>query len=317
MLSRFPVLPMVAAAYRDVLSDVPGFLRSITLILGLLIVVVELPSLLIFNHIQTNITPELSAVKDRLQKAVAEGATSLNMKDQARLDELTSQLLAPTIGMLVTNLLWFVLFFRFIYEWYRRLLTGEDKGKLIGFRIARPEWQLIWTATKVAFVLFPFSIIAFGLIISVQPPSGMPPSATWGEILPWLVVCGIGLLYLQARMTVAYPATVIEDPHPPVRQSWNLTKWQSLNLIAGNLLTALPVFLGGVALFMGLAFLLQLVIPMPEGGPQPGDLGILFAQFVGKAFVSAWSLLLFGLLSAFHAHAYAYLVRSSSSVSVH
>jgi hypothetical protein len=118
-------------------------------------------------------------------------------------------------------------------------------------------------------------------------------------------------------MTVAYPATVIGDTEAPVRQSWNLTRRQALWLVSGNLLTVLPALLAGLALFMGLAGILQFIVPMPEMGQETGQTGVLLAQIVVKIAISVWSLLFFALLSAFHAHAYAYLVRSSSSVSSH
>jgi hypothetical protein len=319
MSSRFPVLATVSAAYRDVFADFPAFLRSVWLILALLIVVVEIPTLLVFEHIRSDILPELQEVKQKLQASVAQGATALDPADQEKAEQLTSRLLLPTIGILGINLLWMVLLFRFTYAWYRQLLTGEEKGKLIGFRLAKPEWQLIWTGTKVALVLFPLFFMGFGVLITVNPPPGAEATGSVADVWPYLAVMIAGLLYLQSRMTVAYPATVIGDTDAPVRQSWNLTRRQSLRLIAGNLLAALPALLAGIALFFGLAGILQFVVPMPEleMGQEPGRVGVVLAQVVVKIAISAWSLLFFALLSAFHAHAYAYLVRSSSSVSSH
>jgi hypothetical protein len=283
MSSRFPVLATVLAAYRDVFADFPAFLRSVWLILALLIVVVEFPTLLVFEHIRSDILPELQEVKQRLQDAAAQGATVLDPADEEKAVALTSKLLLPTVGILLINLLWMGLVFRFTYAWYRQLLTGEDKGKLIGFRLAKPEWQLIWTGTKVALALFPLCFLGFGVLMTVSPPPGTAATASIGDAWPYIAVVVAGFLYLQSRMTVAYPATVIGDTEAPVRQSWNLTRRQALWLVSGNLLTVLPALLAGLALFMGLAGILQFIVPMPEMGQETGQTGVLLAQIVASS----------------------------------
>jgi hypothetical protein len=128
-----------------------------------------------------------------------------------------------------------------------------------------------------------------------------------------LAIIGI---YLQARVGLAYPATAMDESEAPVRQSWTLSRGQSWRLAAGNLAVMVPIAVGIAALFYVLSLILEQVVPINHttvvGAMREMP---LFIQ-VGLKSVGVFCILIFiSVLSAYHAHAYAYLVRSSSSIS--
>src|SRR5262249_21935508 len=117
---------------------------------------------------------------------------------------------------------------------------------------------------------------------------------------------------LQARVALSYPASVMGETAAPVRQSWNLTRGQVVPLVLGNILALIPAMAALSLLAYGIAWILSVIFSSPALNKEVFAVPLnLVLRMVGL--FSA--MILMGLLSAFHARSYAYLVRSSSSIS--
>ncbi|MBI3418863.1 MAG: hypothetical protein HY053_01845 [Proteobacteria bacterium] len=306
MAARLPLLATLLAAARDVFGDLPGTLRSFWFIGLLLIVIVEVPMLFLSDYVGKHVLPEL---KQQVAEASAQvttptGAKPGEIKPSDEIPNLPKSVLArnPSTMWVVLlglglNTVQMLLLFRFMVGWYRRLLVGEGKGKTISLRLAKPEWQLMWTSVKVAFAFLPVALAIF-VVITFANPTGDPNALPAFNIWPYLVVIGVVALYLQARLALAYPITCMEGTDAPVRQSWNLTRRQAIRIALGNLLTVIPLMLGIGLLFLGLSWILANLFSVPENGEEAVAMAV---RLVLKSLSVFSMLFLVAGLSAFHA----------------
>ncbi|HVY12862.1 MAG TPA: hypothetical protein VHB73_04790 [Alphaproteobacteria bacterium] len=311
MSVRLPVLATVLAAWRDVFADFPATLRALSLIFAVLMVFTEVPLLFISNYVHDVVTPAM-AQTEKADSAPAEAAASTPADRLAKISPATRA--GVLLGALALYTLQMVLVFGFMYAWYHQLLTGENKGKPIRPRFGKNEWRLMWTSVKVGFALLPVLFFAVGVVTAAYPTGDVKAAPAFSPWPPLVILLIIGL-YVQARTALAYPATVASENDAPFMESWTLTRKQALPLALGNVLVEVPFFAGMYLLFLAIAWALGLVLPVPEEGKELGGPLLFAVQLFLKA-VGQLSVLLFvALLSAFHARAYAYLVRASSNTS--
>ncbi len=319
MSARLPVVSTVVAAYQDVFADLPATLRAMALIAALLVLVVEVPMLFLSDYVTRNLEPAAPAAswEDALEPEAEkpampeDGAPSGADEAVQPSESLTTRAPLVVLAAMILSAIQMLILFRFTLAWYRQLLSGEGRGRVIPFRFGKPEIRLVWTSIKVGFVFLPVIFITSAVLAYAgSPEGGGDVSGLWPLLLAMVAV----LLFLQARMALAYPATVMEATEAPVRQSWNLTRRQSLGLILGNLLSILPGIAGLMLVFWGLSWIFSFVLPEPEPGQAAAPI-LLAGHLVMKITGVFGMLLLVATLSAFHAHAYAYLMRSSSPAS--
>jgi hypothetical protein len=207
-----------------------------------------------------------------------------------------------------------IFLFRFTLGWYRQLLLGENKGEVVKLRLGKPEWQLMLTSVKAGFAFMPFVFIAMMILTAAYPDGDVKVAAAF-DIWPWLGGLLLCVLYVQARLALAYPICAMGEHTTSVRQSWRLTQRQSLRIAAGNLLIELPFIAAMVGVVYALSWLLALVIH-PETLMQ-NNIADILVRILFKAIAEFFILLIIAGISAYHARCYAYLVRSSSSSTVH
>jgi hypothetical protein len=209
-----------------------------------------------------------------------------------------------------------IFMFRFMQGWYRQWLVGENKGQTIGMRLGRGEWQIMVAGVKAGFVFLPFLFLGTMILASAFPGGDVNVAPVF-NFWPYLAVMLAAALYVQARVSLAYPITAMsEDATACVRQSWKLTKNQGARIALGNLLISVPTMAAVWLLFMGLSWIMSLFLPenVPITNGSMLDIGL---QFLFKVVAEFCILLFLAALSAYHARCYAYLVRSSSNSTLH
>lgn len=139
------------------------------------------------------------------------------------------------------------------------LQLGADEGRVFIVNI------LVALLTAIVVVLAGIAALAFisAIAAGVMDRAGIGEEAAtedisivfdafgasdWGAVL--LVGLGFGLLiaWLSARLALALPAT-IADGRIRVLSIWPLSNGQALRIMSASLLTSLPVFLAGIALY--------------------------------------------------------------------
>jgi hypothetical protein len=300
---RLPVLATVKAAYQDVFADFPATLRALSLMFVLLVVFTEVPLLFLANYVEANMLPQMEQMKQQLEAGVMPPASGMDNK------------MWVTVGALAIYTLQMIFIFRFMQGWYRQWLLGENKGQVVDLRLGKGEWQLMITSIKAGLVFIPFIFIAM-LVLTGAYPTGDTKAPPAYDYRPYLVLVLIGALYVQGRTALAYPITAMADAKHSVRSSWSLTKRQGARIALGNLMLMVPMIVAMIAMFEVLSWFLTLFISkdttISGGGLFDMSLRLLYkclAEFCVLIFVAG--------LSAYHARCYAYLVRTSSSHSVH
>jgi hypothetical protein len=182
------------------------------------------------------------------------------------------------------------------------LSLGAPKDKIILFRFGKMELDYSWTSVKTAFVLLPLLLIAVALAFSLIMPQ--PGETSGPETYAFIAIGVLASLYLQARLSIAYPLTVMGDAEP-VKKSWKLTGRYGVQLAIGQVLIVVPM----MVVMLGFVFAASALIEhfRPDALDTHRELP-LFAALLLKAIGSLFTLSVFAALVAFQARAYGFLV---------
>jgi hypothetical protein len=299
----FPVFTTVRAAYADVFGNFPAFLRGIWLIWLLLFVLVDVP-----NHF---VTQDAGVMMKTLAKNLPENT---QLKPEEVMMSGHPVLKLPYIVLMgAFSCLQMMLVICFTVAWYVQLLRGENKGKTLTPRLGKREWNYAWTSLKVGFVLFPAFVILGGLLTAFLPQSGEGGPTV--ETYMCMVVAGLLALYLQARLSMSFPLTVLDHIQEPLKQSWDMTKKNSLPVMAGLISVFIPILLLMVTVILLLSVGAEALFA--PGHVSAGEEEMVFPAPIVlglKAVGSLFTLLIFGVLSAFQARAYAYFLRTQEGL---
>lgn len=309
-----PILATLKAAYGDVFAKPTSFMKVMWLILLMMVLFVDLPMMVTQREAYLSMHPDKrveitqKSEPTKIDLPATEQSTSEAVRPSP--PEGNSLKMEYVLVMLAISLLQLVLLFSFSVAWYRQLLFGDNKGKTITFRFGKMEYQFGVTAMKNGLVMAPIMLIMMSYYIASIPgfADGDPIDVAdyW-----WLFVTGaMAMMFLVARLSMSYPLTMMGQFDAPVKQSWNLTKGQSLQIGLGFFTMVVPASIAMIVVVVGASYLIN-------AGAQPTDeelnrnLDISFVEhLIYRAIGSAYMLYVFGLVSAFYARAYAFLVRS-------
>lgn len=328
-----PVLTTIKAAYGDVFGKLSAFLNVIWLILLMMVLFVEIPTLIVTQEIFSTLHPDAASAKpleakidlpdtekNALEKKQPPAETDPSTPASIPRDESTqsitmeeAQRVRPehVLMIMALNLLQMAMIFSFSVAWYRQLLMDDRKGKTILFNYGKPEWNFTLTSMKSGFVLAPVVLVIVSYIMASIPGFSGPEAIPLQESWPVFLGGGILMLYLLARLSMGYPLTIMGHIAEPIRQSWLMTKYQAGRILIGSLIMALPVLLVSLLIVVGISILITSTGNVFSGENVPASTQISFAEHViFKTVGSAFILFLFALVSAFYARVYAFLVRS-------
>ncbi|MBY0428975.1 MAG: hypothetical protein K2Q32_07125 [Alphaproteobacteria bacterium] len=317
-----PIIATVKAAYGDVFAKPMAFIKVMWLVLLMMILFVDLPMMVTQREAYLSMHPDKRAEQTEkigpakidvpdTEKQATEKPTEAT--DKALSTEASSLKPEYALAMLGISLLQLVLLFSYSVAWYRQLLFGDKKDKTIMFRFGKMEYQFAVTAMKNGLVLAPIMLVMMSYYMSSIPgfSDGEPINIIdyW-----WLFLAGIILvLYLVARLSMSYPLTMMGQFDEPIKQSWNLTNGQSLQIALGFINMVVPASIALIVIVVGASYLMNF-------GAQPTDeelnrnLDLAFAEhLVYRVIGATYMLYVFALVTAFYARSYAFLVRSQQS----
>ncbi|NDE91069.1 MAG: hypothetical protein EB059_08050 [Alphaproteobacteria bacterium] len=301
-----PVIATVKAAYRDVFGDLKAFAGVMWLTLLMMVVFVELPTLMVTQAISKFIHPE----------KYVEAGVDTNISAEHELPKTDAEVDAVTVDdarhvppeyvfmLMGLNLLATAILFSFSFAWYRQLLVGEKKGKMIVFHFGKAEWRFAITALKCGFAVAPFMLVMVSFAMASLPEFAGGAPQSLGESMPVFLICGVLMLAIMARVSMSYPLTVMHITDAPIKQSWVMTRQQTLRIVAGIITMVVPLFSGSLLVVIGINYLLN------GGKGAPTFAEHLLYKTLGSLFL----LVACALISAFTARAYAFLVRSQSQL---
>lgn len=331
-----PVLATVKAAYGDVFGNFAAFLKIVWVIWLALLIAVELPALLLGEQVRKELAVQQAQIGDAAKKEnvvapPAQEPAGESMESDKKAGETTQAAgeapampvprtrlsLDLLVASMILNLVQVALIFCFSVAWYRQLLLHEEKGRLIGLRFGKREWNFGWTSVKAGFALAPLSFILFGVVMANAPGAEVTADIRQQNLVI-MVVCLITMLYVQARLSLAYALTVMGENKAPIARSWELSRGQSLRLMAGNLLTVAPISAAVMGFVYALSWGITQMLGAPavpgalEQAPDPNSPIMLAFSIFMKAVGALFTLLVVATLSAFQARSYAYLLRASA-----
>lgn len=315
-----PILATVKAAYGDVIGNLKGFLASIWLILLMMVLFVEIPTLMMTQHIYHSIHPEARTTLDDVtgkidvpatEKGTAEKLAEAENSKPVTIAEARQVKPEHLAVILALSLLQMAMIFSFSVAWYRQLLLGEKKDKTIIFHYGKAEWNFTMTAMKSGFALAPIVLVITSFFMASIPEFSGGEAVSLSD--NWYIFAGCGLLmmYVIARLSMSYPLTVMGEATTPFKQSWTMTAQQVWRIMLGNILLALPTVFVALGIVIGVSLLVTSAEQGITGEAVQTGSRLGFAEHVlFKAIGAAFILFLFGLMSAFYARVYAFMVRS-------
>lgn len=306
---KFPLLATAVTAYRDVFGNPANTMRMITFSWMLMFLLIDIPTHFIGKEITaaveaqkatqaSNPKPELPP--DMPPEVAAKAAEIMANFPQEPPRIKTEHIIAS----FALNLLQVMIIFSFAVALYRKFLRGDAREKPIFFRFGKQEWDYSWTSVKAGFAVLPVLLLVAGLAFSLIVPQGEVQNLETYVLIAVGVAIG---LYLQARLSIAYPLTVMGETQAPVRKSWKMTGKYGVQLAIGQVLIVVPMTL----LLLGLVFTASaLVEHFFADALNPKHEFPLAATLLLKAIGSLFTLSVFAVLAAFQARAYRFLVKS-------
>lgn len=315
-----PVLATVKAAYGDVIGNLKGFLGSIWLILLMMVLFVEIPTLMMTQYIYNSIHPELqnapNAASGKIDLPATEKGTAEKIAEAENSKPVTieearqvkPEHLAVILGL---SLLQMAMLFSFSVAWYRQLLLGEKKDRTILFHYGKAEWNFTKTAMKSGFALAPIVLVVTSFFMASIPEFSGGEAVSLEDNWYIFAGCGVLMMYIIARLSMSYPLTVMGEVTTPFKQSWTMTAQQVWRIMLGNILLALPTVLAALGIVIGVSLAITSAEQSITGEAVQAGARLGFAEHVlFKAIGATFILFLFGLMSAFYARVYAFMVRS-------
>ncbi|MDX1923201.1 MAG: hypothetical protein SFW65_08750 [Alphaproteobacteria bacterium] len=318
-----PIIATVKAAYGDVIGNLKAFLGSIWLILLMMVLFVEIPTLIVTQEIYKSIHPEVQIAQQDMgpkldlppsEKGVTEKIAEAENSRAVTIAE-ARQVKAEHLAMILAlNLFQVAMVFSFSVAWYRQLLLGEKKDKTIIFHYGKPEWHFTLTAMKSGFAQAPIVLVMVSFFMASIPEFAGGEAVSISDNWPLFIGGIVLMLYLIARTSMSYPITVMGEVTEPFKQSWVMTKQNVWRIFLGNLLIGLPTVIVALGIVIGVSLLISTTQQNVTGEAAQAINRLSFAEHVlFKTIGAAFILFLFGLISAFYARAYAFMIRTKQA----
>jgi hypothetical protein len=333
-----PLMATVKAAYKDVFGNLKAFLGVIWLILLMMVLFVEIPTLIVTQEIYKSMHPEIQAggtadgaaakitvpptESSENQSVPSEKTDAKENLGEENIQNVTmdqAERIKPEHLMIIMalNIFQMAMIFSFSVAWYRQLLLNDKKDKTVMFHFGKDEWNFALTAMKSGFVLAPVVLVMMSYFMASIPAFAGGETISLND--NWWLFAGGGILmlYLMARLSMGYPLTVMGQHEEPIKQSWLMTKQHAGRILLGSVMMSVPVLCLAMGIVIGLSLLLDGAIQNSLAQNIPAEAGqhqieISFAEHIlFKTIGATFLLFLFGLASAFYARIYAFLVRSS------
>ncbi len=323
-----PVLATVKAAYGDVFGNLKGFLGSIWLILLMMVLFVEIPTLIMTQQIYKSIHPEAHTTLDDMtgkidvpspeksleEKSTAEKVAASENSRPVTIEEARQVKPEHLAIILALSLFQMAMIFSFSVAWYRQLLLGEKKDKTIVFSYGKPEWHFTLTAMKSGFALAPIVLVFTSFFMASIPEFSGGEAVSLEDNWAVFLGCGLLMMFVIARLSMSYPLTVMGQTTEPFKQSWVMTAKHVWRIMLGNILLALPTVVVALGIVIGVSLLISSAQQGIAGDVAQQGNRLGFAEHVlFKAIGAAFILFLFGLMSAFYARVYAFMIRSQQA----
>ncbi len=318
-----PIIATVNAAYGDVLGNLKAFLGSIWLILLMMVLFVEIPTLIMTQEIYKSIHPEAyAALEDTgakldmpsTEKTVPQKIAEAENSRPVTIEEARQVKPEHLAIIFALNLFQMAMVFSFSVAWYRQLLLGDKKGKTIVFHYGKPEWHFTLTAMKSGFAQAPVVLVMISFFMASIPEFAGGEAISVSDNWPLFVGGIVLMLYLIARTSMSYPMTVMGEVTEPFKQSWAMTRQNVWRIFIGNLMIGLPTVMAALGIVIGISLLVGTAQHGMTGEAMPPDSRLSFAEHVlFKTIGAAFILFLFGLVSAFYARSYAFMIRSKQA----
>lgn len=319
-VSPLPLRLTLLAALKDTFGDIKGFARAVALIWVAMLIFVDAPSLYLAESINRGIVEELKKKGEIPEEAPSTAGLEEKKKalDPALVQKLSREDIRNAIKMeylalnMLLSLAQALLVFSFVVAWYKGLLLGQGQGKMIIPLLGRMEWDYGWTSMKVGLVSAPIIIVMMGFALAGSPEFA---AETGGEDIrkhiPLFVIGTVALVYLQSRLAMAYPLTIVGKKNEVLKQAWKMTEGNGLQIMMGNILLMVPLMLVMIGVIMGVAWLLQTLgfEPAPRLSLDPTPFTTHVAAMMLRGLGGIFTLAMLAALSAFHARLYAYFVR--------